>query len=86
MFSTVDISREITSKRKALGMTQAALAARAGVSRGTIAKLETNRLPEVTLRTAMRLLVALGLDLQVTLLQPQRPTLDELRAEHEAEE
>lgn len=66
-----------------MGMTQQDLASKSGISRARIADLENGRVPEMGLRTLMRLLLPLGLDLQVVAAKPKRPTLDDLRAEDE---
>ena len=54
---------QIRDRRRAAGLTQAALAARSGASRVTIARLETGGDPDVRLGTLTRVCSALGLDL-----------------------
>ena len=80
------MARTIAAQRRQLGLTQDQLAAKATVSRPLIAKLETGRYPEVGVKKLLRILRALGLDLRITALNRQRPTLDDLRAENEGAE
>ncbi len=72
---------EIRRHRKALGFTQEQLAARALVSRPTIARLETGRATDLGYRSIHRILNALGLDLRVSTLNRGRPTLEDITAE-----
>ena len=75
------IGREIRSQRGVLGLTQEQLAAKALVSRPTIARLETGRATDLGYRALLRILNALGLDLRVSVLNRGRPTLEDLAAE-----
>jgi transcriptional regulator with XRE-family HTH domain len=84
MIDLHDIARAIVTQRKAQRLTQHQLAARARVSRDLIAKLETGRLPELGVKKLLRILNAVGLDLRVTTLNLNRPTLEDLQAEEEA--
>lgn len=81
MASLADIAASIRSHRRQLGLTQQELAERSGVGRTRIADLENGRVPEMGVRTLLRLLTPLGLTLEVVQARPRRPTLDELRAE-----
>jgi transcriptional regulator with XRE-family HTH domain len=54
------------------------LARSTGISRSTIARLETGRMPELGASALRRLLQAVGQDLRVTTFNRGRPTLDEL--------
>ena len=81
MTSLIEIGGQIRTHRKALRMTQQQLADAARVSRLLIAKLETERLPELGVKKLMRILNAVGLDLRVSTLNRQRPTLEDLWAE-----
>jgi transcriptional regulator with XRE-family HTH domain len=83
MLDVEDIAIIVRDRRKARSLTQADLAKRTGVSRSRIAGLETNRLPEIGLKTVLRLLAALDLDLEVVPNRGVRPTLDDLRRERE---
>ena len=80
-----DVGKEVRATRTAQGLTQAALAARAGVSRSTVARLETGRLPELGTAALRRLLQGVGLDLRVVADNRGRPTLDDLAAEQAPE-
>lgn len=77
------MARAIASHRKRKGLTQAALATKARVSRPLIAKLETGRYPEIGVKKLLRILHAVGLDLRITTLNLKRPTLEDLVAENE---
>ena len=81
MTSLIEIGGQIRTQRKVLRMTQHQLADAARVSRLLIAKLETERLPELGVKKLMRILNAVGLDLRVSTLNRQRPTLEDLWAE-----
>jgi transcriptional regulator with XRE-family HTH domain len=81
MLALDDLAKAIAEHRKRLGFTQQNLADRAGVSRLLIARLETGRLPEIGAKKLIRILNAAGLDLRITTLNQQRPTLDDLLAE-----
>ena len=80
-----DIARTVAQQRKRLGLTQQQLAVKARVSRLLIARLETERLPELGVKKLIRILNAVGLDIRVTSLNQRRPTLDDLRADEEGE-
>lgn len=83
MIDLHDIAKEIVTHRKGQRLTQHQLAAQARVSRDLIAKLETGRLPELGVKKLLRILNAVGLDLRVTTLNLNRPTLEDLQAEEE---
>lgn len=85
MIGLDDIAEAIITHRKGQHLTQHQLAAQARVSRDLIAKLETGRLPELGVKKLLRILHAVGLDLRVTNLNLNRPTLEDLRAEEEDE-
>jgi transcriptional regulator with XRE-family HTH domain len=78
-----DFAEAVAKQRKLLGLTQQDLARRAAVSRLLIARLETGRLPEIGVKKLVRILNAVGLDLRVTSLNQQRPTLEDLLAEED---
>jgi transcriptional regulator with XRE-family HTH domain len=80
-----DLAKAVADHRKRLGLTQQDLAQRARVSRLLIARLETGRLPEIGAKKLIRILNAAGLDLRVTSLNQQRPTLEDLLAEEGGE-
>ena len=73
---------QIAERRKALKLSQAALARKAGVSRATLDALENGRAGELGFSKIARLLAALGLELKLAAaVGSQRPTLDELMQE-----
>jgi transcriptional regulator with XRE-family HTH domain len=72
---------EIAAKRKKLGLTQSALAAKASLSRATVDALENGRTGELGFSRVTRLLSALGLGLKLQESGSPRPTLDELMEE-----
>jgi transcriptional regulator with XRE-family HTH domain len=77
----ISIGSEITRKRKALRMSQSALAKAAGISRATLDALENGRSGELGFSKLVKILAALGLELTLQESQPRRPTLDELLEE-----
>jgi transcriptional regulator with XRE-family HTH domain len=81
MIDLHDIAEAIVTHRKEQRLTQHQLAAQARVSRDLIAKLETGRLPELGVKKLLRILRAVGLDLRMTTLNLNRPTLEDLQAE-----
>lgn len=76
-----DIGKLIAQQRKRLHLTQPQLASKARVSVALIAKLETGRYPELGVKKLMRILNAVGLDIRITTLNLQRPTLEDLQAD-----
>ena len=81
MADLTTLGAEIAQKRKTLGMSQAALAQVAGVSRATLGALENGRSGELGFSKVAKILAALGLELKVQEVIPRRPTLDELLEE-----
>src|ERR1700693_3464396 len=75
------IGAQIASRRKALGLSQSALADKAGVSRATLEALENGRSGELGFSKVANILSALGLELKLQQANLQRPTLDELLEE-----
>lgn len=75
------IGSQIASRRKALGLSQSALAHNAGVSRATLEALENGRSGELGFSKITKILSALGLALKLQEANLQRPTLDELLEE-----
>ncbi|RCK37255.1 helix-turn-helix domain-containing protein [Thalassospira xiamenensis] len=80
-----DIGEKIRQQRKSLGLRQAALASKAGISRSTLVALENGNLPELGFGKICALLAALGLDLSITPARAKRPTLDDLRNDQDLE-
>lgn len=74
---------QIAKKRKALGLSQAALAKKANVGRTTLDALENTRLGELGFNKVTNILAALGLELKLLEASTRRPTLDELMEEEE---
>ena len=81
MFDLISIGSQIAERRKALKLSQAALALKAGVSRATLDALENGRARELGFSKVTKLLAALGLELTLQTASSQRPTLDELMQE-----
>ena len=74
-----DIKKLCIARRKELHLTQAQLGQLAGISREMIVRFENDSPNDLGLRRFLRLLLALGLDMQ---LRPgsSRPTTEELTA------
>ena len=81
-----EIAQRIATVRKAAKLTQAGLAAKAGVSRVTIDALENGRIGELGFNKVSRILAGLNLELRIREANLGRPTLDELEAENRAED
>ncbi len=77
----ISIGTQIAKHRKALKLSQAALARKAGVSRATLDALENGRAGELGFSKLTKLLTALGLELRLQPNVSHRPTLDELMQE-----
>ena len=75
------IGEQIATRRKASGLTQAALAKKAGVGRSTLDALENGRMGELGYSKVSNILSALGLELKLQETSTRRPTLDELMEE-----
>jgi transcriptional regulator with XRE-family HTH domain len=60
-----DLGRRVRAARRAAGLRQSDLAARAGVSRYTLVKLEGGRLTDVNFKTLVSILEPLGLELRL---------------------
>jgi transcriptional regulator with XRE-family HTH domain len=81
MLTLFSIGEQIAVKRRALGLSQAALAKQAKVGHSTLDALENSRLGELGLSKIVRLLSALGLELKIQEATGRRPTLEELMEE-----
>ena len=81
MLTLFSIGEQIAVKRKALGLSQAALAKQAKVGLSTMDALENGRIGELGLSKIARILSALGLELKIQEVTRQRPTLEELMEE-----
>jgi transcriptional regulator with XRE-family HTH domain len=67
------IEHKIANLRKRRGLTQAALAARSGVSQPMIAQIESGKLNNLTLKTLARTARALGASLKIDLVPQAKP-------------
>lgn len=74
------IGNQVREARKGQGLTQAALAAEAGISRTTLSLLESGMVQELGIRKVIRILDRLGLEL-TTRPAGAPPTLEEIRGE-----
>jgi Helix-turn-helix. len=75
------MGEEIATKRKALSLTQPALAKKARIGLSTLDALENGRLGELGYSKITNVLSALGLELKLHEARARRPTLDELMEE-----
>jgi len=76
------IAEQIAHKRKALGLSQAALAKKAHIGRSTLDDLENGRMGELGYTKISNILAALGLEMRIQQASSSRPTLEELMSEH----
>ena len=83
MLTLPSIAEQIAAKRKALGLTQPALAKKARVGLSTLDALENGRLGELGYSKITNILSALGLELKLQETSARRPTLDELMEEEQ---
>lgn len=81
MLTLFSIGEQIAVKRKALGLSQAALAKQAKIGHSTLDALENGRLGELGISKIVRLLSALRLELKIQEAAGRRPTLEELMEE-----
>ena len=79
------LGEQIATRRRAMGLTQQALAQRARVGLSTLDALENARLGELGFTRVAKILSALGLELTMQETSTRRPTLDELLAEQQDE-
>jgi transcriptional regulator with XRE-family HTH domain len=75
------IAEQVVSRRKAMGLSQTALARKARISRATLDALENGRLGELGYTKVVNVLAALGLELRLHEANARRPTLEELMSE-----
>jgi transcriptional regulator with XRE-family HTH domain len=75
------IAEHIAHKRKALGLSQAALAKKAHIGRSTLDALENGRMGELGYTKISNILSALGLEMRIQQASSSRPTLEELMSE-----
>ena len=81
MLPLPSIAEQIANKRKAMGLSQAALAQKARISRATLDALENGRLGEIGYTKLTNILTALGLELKLQETSARRPTLEDLMNE-----
>ncbi|WP_267358515.1 MULTISPECIES: helix-turn-helix transcriptional regulator [unclassified Methylobacterium] len=81
----VELGARVKEARRVSGLTQAAVAEMASVSRTRLIALELGYAPDMSISNVLRLLNGVGLDLRLTTFNAGRPTLDDLLAEDEAE-
>ena len=75
------LARIIAERRRTAGLSQSALAARAHVSLPTLKVFEQGRTPELGFSKIVRILTALGLEIEIREANLGRPTLESLRRE-----
>ncbi len=75
------IAEQIAHKRRALGLSQTALAKKAHVGRSTLDALENGRMGELGYTKISNILSALGLEMRIQQASSSRPTLEELMSE-----
>jgi len=80
----LEIGARVKESRKRLRLTQSQLAEKSGVSRARIEALENQRIPDIGFKNLLRIMNAVGLDIRITALNKQRPTLEDL-VQEEAE-
>jgi len=81
MLTLSSIGEQIAARRKTFGLSQAALAKKAGVGRTTLDALENSRIGELGFSKISKILSALGMELKLQETMSRRPTLDELMNE-----
>ncbi len=81
MLTLTSIGEQIAAKRKTLGLSQAALAKKAGVGHSTLDALENSRLGELGFSKITKILSAIGMELKLQETSSRRPTLEELMEE-----
>ena len=81
MLTISTIAEQIAQKRKALGLSQAALAKKAHIGRSTLDALENGRMGELGYTKISNILSALGLEMRIQQASSSRPTLEELMSE-----
>jgi transcriptional regulator with XRE-family HTH domain len=74
----IDLTEAVRSRRRDLKLTLFALSEKSGVSRARIAALESGRISDIGFKNLLRVLHALNLDLRLTDLNRNRPTLEDL--------
>jgi transcriptional regulator with XRE-family HTH domain len=83
MLKLIELGKLVKQARRAQNLSQAELVQRSSVSRARIDALENGRISEIGFKNLMRVMNTLGLDLRVTQLNNDRPTLEDLIEENE---
>lgn len=81
MKTVVDLGAELAARRQALEKSQAEVGAASGLRQDALSRLERGRLPDVSVSKLLRVAHSLGLELTLSPLVQERPTLDTLRDE-----
>jgi transcriptional regulator with XRE-family HTH domain len=81
MLLLFSIAEQVVSRRRAIGLSQTALARKARISRATLDALENGRLGELGYTKVVNILTALGLELKLHEANARRPTLEELMSQ-----
>lgn len=81
MLTLSTLGEQIAVRRKSQGLSQSALAQRAGIGRTTLDALENGRTGELGFSKISKLLAALGLELSIQESSARRPTLEDLMRE-----
>ena len=82
MKTITDLGLDLRSLRRAAGLTQTDLAARAGLRQEALSRFERGRSPDFSLAKLLRLAQALGRDLRFA-PAADRPTLDDVLKERQ---
>lgn len=80
MTTLVDVAEHLKLARQEAGLSQAELAQRAGVSRTTLARMETLARGDMSVSVVLKLLEAAGYDVKIVKAGHQR-TLEDILAE-----
>jgi transcriptional regulator with XRE-family HTH domain len=81
MIGIGELGRLLAVARRAQQLSQIELARKAGISRATVDLLENGRAHEIGYSKLSRILAAVGLELRLQAMAPERPTLDDLLKE-----
>jgi transcriptional regulator with XRE-family HTH domain len=83
MMKLIEVGKMVREARHAQNLSQSELVERSSVSRARIDALENGRISEIGFKNLLRVMNTLGLDLRVTQLNNDRPTLEDLAEEDE---
>jgi transcriptional regulator with XRE-family HTH domain len=83
MKKLIEVGKLVREARHAQNLSQGELVERSSVSRARIDALENGRISEIGFKNLLRVMNTLGLDLRVTQLNNDRPTLEDLTEEDE---